>query len=69
MHNTSLNLTRHVGASRLVARRLALRYTPRQAWLTYHIEYSHNMACGASKSTGGGVKKHRGAPTVFSTHI
>jgi len=25
-YNTSLNLTRHVGASRLVARRLALRW-------------------------------------------
>jgi len=25
-HNTSLNLTRYVGVSRLVARRLALRY-------------------------------------------
>jgi hypothetical protein len=26
MHNTALNLTLYVGASRLVARRLALRY-------------------------------------------
>ena len=25
-HNTALNLTRYIGASRLVARKLALRY-------------------------------------------
>lgn len=30
-YNTSLNLTRYVGASRLVARRLALRYANNQS--------------------------------------